>query len=238
MLTFARSVNPAFILISGAWYARAEQSFRFGIWFSANGLANIIGGISAYGLGHIHVDHLAPWKWFYLVVGALTILWAIAVYFLLPSSQGTARFFSEEEKVAAVEMVRDNNTGIHNRTFKVNQLKEAIFDWKSYYWFAFAFFGNLANSVATFGSLIISHFGYGPLPTTLLLMPVGGMEILVMIIGTYICGRFKNVRSIVIVACNIIALTGSIMVFTLPLDNKAGLLLGYYMVCQHIDAST
>jgi hypothetical protein len=61
-------------------------------------------------------------------------------------------------------------------------------------------------------------------------MPNGGFEILVMVIGTYICIRFKNIRSYTIIVCNIIALTGSIMVYVLPFSNKAGLLAGYYMV--------
>ena len=143
------SVNPAFILISSSFYPREAQTFRVGIWFSANGLANIIGGIMAYGLGHIHAGGLAPWKWIYLIIGAITIIWSVVVYFFLPASQGSARFLNEEEKVAAVEMVRGNNTGIHNETFKWSQLREALLDPKSYFFFWFAFFGNLANSIAT-----------------------------------------------------------------------------------------
>jgi ACS family allantoate permease-like MFS transporter len=149
-------------LISSAWYARDDQAFRVGIWFSANGIANIVGGISAYGLGHIHVGGLSSWKSMFLVTGIVTVLWSIIVFFFLPSSQGTAKFLTEEEQVAAVEMVRGNNTGIHNKKFKLKQLKEALLDPKSYFFFWFAFFGNLANSIATvstvyaFGSSCIS----------------------------------------------------------------------------------
>jgi len=159
----------------------------------------------------------------------VTVLWAVVTFFFLPRSHAEATFFTPEEKVAAVEMVRDNNTGIHNNTFKMDQFKEALLDPKSYFFFWFAFFGNLANSIATFGSLIISGFGFSSLETTLLGMPVGGFELVVMIVCTYIVSRFKNIRSISIVACNIIALTGSIMVYCLPLTNKAGVLAGYYM---------
>jgi ACS family allantoate permease-like MFS transporter len=85
----------------------------------------------------------------FLVTGIVTVLWSIIVFFFLPSSQGTAKFLTEEEQVAAVEMVRGNNTGIHNKKFKLKQLKEALLDPKSYFFFWFAFFGNLANSIAT-----------------------------------------------------------------------------------------
>ena len=61
-------------------------------------------------------------------------------------------------------------------------------------------------------------------------MPNGGFEIAVMIVVTYVCVKFKNIRCYCIIGCNVIALTGSIMVFVLPFSSKAGLLAGYYMV--------
>jgi ACS family allantoate permease-like MFS transporter len=51
----------------------------------------------------------------FLVTGIVTVLWSIVVFFFLPSSQGTAKFLTKEEPVAAVEMVCGNNTGIHNK---------------------------------------------------------------------------------------------------------------------------
>lgn len=110
----------------------------------------------AYGLGHIHAGGLAPWKWIYLIIAAITIIWSVVIYFFLPASQGSARFLNEEEKVAAVEMVRSNNTGIHNKTFKWSQFKEALLDPKSYFFFWFAFFGNLANSISTVSLTVAS----------------------------------------------------------------------------------
>jgi len=129
--------------------SREDQPLRVGIWFSANGIAQIVGGISSYGLGHIHVKGISSWKWMYLIIGACTVLWSLILIFTLPTSQATAKFLTEEEKVAAIEMVRDNNTGIHNKTFKPSQMKETFLDPKTYIFFWFAFFGNLANSVAT-----------------------------------------------------------------------------------------
>ena len=96
---------------------------------------------------------MSPWKWMFIVIAAATVFWSILLVFALPTSQATAKFLTEEEKVAAVEMVRDNNTGIHNRTFIPSQAKEALLDPKTYIFFWFAFFGNLPNSVSTVSSL-------------------------------------------------------------------------------------
>jgi len=112
-------------------------------------MAQIVGGILSYGLGHIHVDGLSSWKWLYLVIGAVTVFWSIFLIFALPTSHATAKFLTDDEKVVAVEMVRNNNTGIHNKTFQPSQMKEALLDPKTYIFFWFAFFGNLANSVST-----------------------------------------------------------------------------------------
>ena len=51
-----------------------------------------------------------------------------------------------------------------------------------------------------------------------------------MIVYTWICVQYKNIRSYCIIACNIIALGGSIMVYTVSLNNRAAVLAGYYMV--------
>ncbi|KAH6675067.1 MFS transporter [Halenospora varia] len=223
-------VVPSFILISSAWYARQDQPLRVGVWFSANGLAQIIGGLGSFGLGRIHVDGISPWKWLYLIIAALTIFWSLFLIWALPTSQATAQFLTDEEKVAAVEMVRDNNTGIHNRTFQKEQLKEALLDPKSYIFFWFAFFGNLPNSVSTFGSLVISNFGFTSLQTTLLGMPNGAFEIIVMVAVTWFCIRFQNIRCYCVVFVNVISLVGGIMLFSAPFSNKAALLVGYYLI--------
>jgi hypothetical protein len=71
----------------------------------------------------------------FIVIAAATAFWSIFLAWALPISQATARFLTDEEKVAAVEMARDNNTGIHNRTFIPSQMKEALLDPKTYIFF-------------------------------------------------------------------------------------------------------
>lgn len=136
------------MLISSAWYARQDQPLRMGIWFSFNGVALILGGILAYGLGHIHVG-IASWKWMFLVTGALSVIWSVVLWFLLPDHQGKAWFLNDAEKRAAVEMVRSNHTGIHNNKFCRKQLVEALTDVKTWTFFLMALVWNVPNSVAT-----------------------------------------------------------------------------------------
>lgn len=138
------------MLISTGWYARQDQPVRMGIWFSFNGLAQIVGGLLSYGLGHIHVDNIAPWKWMFIVTAALSILWSIVLFLMLPDSQLTAWFLKDDaEKHAAIEMIRENNTGIHSRKFKKEQLVEALMDPMTWLLFFTALVWNIPNSIAT-----------------------------------------------------------------------------------------
>jgi hypothetical protein len=61
-------------------------------------------------------------------------------------------------------------------------------------------------------------------------MPAGGYEFVYIFTLTYICARFVNARTHVIVLSCCISLLGGILVLALPYENKAGLLAGYYIV--------
>ncbi|KAL4898200.1 MFS general substrate transporter [Aspergillus ambiguus] len=223
-------VTPAFMLISTGWYARQDQPLRMGIWFSFNGIAQIVGGLLSYGLGHVHVNNIEPWKWMFIVTAALSIAWSIIIYFLLPDSQLTAWFLNDAEKYAAIEMVRDNNTGIHSKKFKKEQLIEAAADPMTWMLFLMALIWNIPNSIATFGNLLVKNFGYSTLQTTLLGMPAGALEFVLMLIITYICIKISNTRTYCMTVALILALVGSIMVYAAPYANKGALLAGYYLI--------
>ena len=120
-----------------------------GIWFCFNGVSIIIGGLLSYGIGRIHANNLAPWKWLFIVIGLISLIWSIVLFFCLPDSQITASFLTEDEKRDAIEMVRENNTGIHSKVFKGSQVKEALLDVKTWVFFWLAFLFNIPNSIAT-----------------------------------------------------------------------------------------
>jgi MFS transporter, ACS family, allantoate permease len=119
-----------------------------GFWFSFNGIAQIIGGLLSYGLGHIK-SSIAPWKWIFLITGAITFFWSIAIWFLLPNSQIDAWFLNDDEKRISVEMIRDNNTGIYNKTYKKEQFIEAMLDIKTWLFLLLGFLINIPNSVVS-----------------------------------------------------------------------------------------
>lgn len=67
----------------------------------------------------------------FLIFGIVTIVWGIIVFLLLPNSPMTSRF-THEEKVLAIERLRDNMTGIKNKNFKTPQFVETILDLRAH----------------------------------------------------------------------------------------------------------
>lgn len=107
-----------------------------------NVVAGFVGGIVAYGIGHvktieawkvrIHCSSVTNYAYLqqaiFLVFGALTVAWSAAIYFILPDTQANARFLSKEDRVKAVHRVQENMTGIKNSTWKSSQALEALLD--------------------------------------------------------------------------------------------------------------
>ncbi|KAK0285052.1 hypothetical protein LTR35_005253 [Friedmanniomyces endolithicus] len=127
-------VSPGWMLVVGGWYKKQEQALRMGIWYSMTGYVSIVSPLINYGLGHIH-GSLSPWRYMYLVAGAITILWAFVILLLMPPDPIRAKRFTEREKYIAVARMRENNSGVRNTHFKIEQLWETLRDLR--FWLCF-----------------------------------------------------------------------------------------------------
>lgn len=113
------------------WWTKKEQGQRTGIWFSFNGVGQIIGGLIAYGIAvgtREHGSSIEPWKIIFLATGLFTICLGFYFLYLIPDNQLNARWLSPEDRILAVERVRVNQQGIGNKHFKLYQFKEALLD--------------------------------------------------------------------------------------------------------------
>lgn len=229
---FEASTNIAWPLFTSQWYRREEQNVRTAQWISANGVAQIFGGAVAYGLVHgAKTNHyeIAPWKIIYIFTGVLTIVTGILFLVVIPDSQLNAWWLSREDRVLAVERVRDNQQGIGNKHFKWYQFKEALTDPITWAIVIMAFVNCIPNGGLTnFFSLIIQSLGYTTEQTLLLGCVSGAIEI-VVVLGWAYTSRFFNQRILVALPGVVIALIGSVMVVALPSSNRLGRLAGFYL---------
>ncbi|OJT05241.1 hypothetical protein TRAPUB_3979 [Trametes pubescens] len=79
---------------------------------------SILGGFVAYGVGHIENPQIALWKYIFLILGGISVIFAVGLWFLFPDSPVDARFFTPEEKILAVKRVAEAKLGVKNTQFK------------------------------------------------------------------------------------------------------------------------
>ncbi|THU89913.1 MFS general substrate transporter [Dendrothele bispora CBS 962.96] len=222
-------VMPGLGLMTPFWWKLHEQPIRQMTWYCFNGVAGIIGGFLAYGLGHATNSGVPNWALIFLTLGGFTSLWGLYVFFMLPDSPVSARFLSEREKAIAVKRVAENRTGIKNKTFKTYQVKQALLDPKTYLLFFASVAAQIPNGVTTnFSSIIINQMGFSEFQTVLLDIPGSVFQIVSLIVSGWIAGRFKNSRAIMMFIGNSTCIVAAACLTYGPKDDKWGRLVAFW----------
>lgn len=164
----------------------------------------------------------------FLVVGLVTCVAGILTFCFLPDNPFKSRL-THEEKVWAVERLRENQTGIENKTFKPSQVKDCFSDPQTLLLCLMTIAGSLPNGAASsYQATIIKNFGYDSKTTALLSIPSGGVGIVAILCSTYLAGRY-NQRGIQIISLYLSGIIGGCLLAFLPEGDKAGKLIGNYL---------
>ena len=198
---------------------------------SSSGFAQIIGGLSAYGIsGRSPSDTpLALWKVVFIVFGVIAIFAGLLVLVVVPDSQRNAWWLSRQERALAVERVRVNQQGIGNRKFKWYQLRETFTDPFVWLILFYSVAANVPNGGLTnYFSLIIQSFGYNARQSLLYSTPAGAV-IIVSVLGWGFLTRKTGNRILWAIFTLLICLVGAIMIVVIGKENPTGRLVGYYL---------
>ncbi|CAE6462461.1 unnamed protein product [Rhizoctonia solani] len=223
------SITAGFMITTSMFYTRSEQSLRVGYWFLMNGTAQIISGFLSFGVLHIETRGFAPWQWFFIITGAITLATAAAYFMWFPDSPATAWFLSPEERVMAIERIKVNQTGVENKVWKKDQFIEALMDYKTWLFALFSCLGTVPNSLTNQRSIIINSFGFTVLQTTLLACVDGVVEIITIYTGVLLASKWKDGRGYVAALYFVPNILGSVLINTLPWSNQIGLLFSLWI---------
>jgi len=223
------AITAGFMIVSSMFYTRKEQTLRVGYWFLMNGTAQIISGFISFGSLHIRTGGMEPWQWLMIITGILTLICALAYWFLFPDSPTNAWFLTMEERAKAVQRIKENQTGVENKHFKKEQMIEALTDHKTWLFALFSALDNIPNSLTNQRQIIVSSFGFKPLQTTLLGCVDGLVEICTIWSGVTIAARVKDGRAYVGAIYFLPTLLGVILINTLPWSDKVGLLFSQWL---------
>jgi MFS family permease len=226
---FEAACLPLFSVITSHWYRRAEQPMRVACWEGTNGAANMFAAALSFGLGQIN-GSLASWRILFLFAGLITVITAPVVYWALDNDIPSARFLTEHEKLQAIERLRANQTGTGSRNFTWSQAFEALIEPKTWLFIGMALCLNVTAAVTnTFGPIIVGGFGFDKGVTSLLNIPFGAVQLLVIFPASYLAHRFR-VKSVFLIAVMLPVLAGAVMLHQLSRDSTAPLLAAYYML--------
>ncbi|VUC31638.1 unnamed protein product [Clonostachys rosea] len=226
---FEAACLPLFSVITSQWYRRAEQPIRVAMWYGTNGFATMFAAAVSYGFGQIN-GSIASWRILFIFVGLITVLTAPVIFFVIDSDVPSARFLTEHEKLQALERLRANQTGTGSRKFKWKQAFEALYEPKSILFVGMALCLNVtANVTNTFGPIIIKGFGFEPEITSLLNIPFGAVQLLVILPASYMAHRFR-IKSPFLELVLLPVLAGALMLYFLNRSYIPPLLAAYYML--------
>ncbi|KAI9806537.1 MAG: hypothetical protein M1833_003724 [Piccolia ochrophora] len=226
---FEAAVAPSLILITGMWYKKNEQPPRVGLWYLGTGTGTVVGALASYGFQHYEGTAFKSWQIMFLLFGLITIIVGGLIVWILPDNPMKSRL-THEEKIWAIERLRENQTGIENKHFKPKQMLEAFRDPQTYFIIFITISSNVPNgAVSSYQATIIQGFGYSSKATALLSIPSGFVSIVSILGGCFVAGRYNQRCVNIVILLFFGGIIGGSMMAFLPEGNKSGKLIGNYL---------
>ncbi|CAK7227581.1 hypothetical protein SBRCBS47491_006619 [Sporothrix bragantina] len=228
------AVAPSFSILIGTFYKREEQALRQCFWFVGNALAGVCGGLISYGVAHI-TSGFAPWKILFLLFGGCTIVWGCVMLFFLPSAPATSSFLTEEEREVAVARLQTSTSVSVVHEYKLGQVREALLDPQTWLLVVYTFAINIPNGgLVSFGSLIVSGFGFSLYRTLILQIPVACSQVFWILLGAAITTFLKRSRLATMVFMVAFSVIGTVMMFAIDPVHKEARLAGFCLTVAYV----
>ena len=230
MGSFEAIIVPGISVLIAGWYRKEEQPPRNALVFAA--ASSVVNGFLSWLIGYIPDSApLARWQYLYLLVGSISMTWSIVALVFLPDSPMNAKFLSKEEKVFWIRRVSENKTGIVNKTWKWDQVREALLDPKTWIIFFFNIAINIPNGgLTTFSGIIISNLGFTAKKASLLSMPTGVMSTIASFTFSMIAAKWNNRRCLVTVFACCVPIIGTGILYGVARTAIPAQMVGLYLV--------
>ncbi|KAJ5369506.1 hypothetical protein N7509_014118 [Penicillium cosmopolitanum] len=227
---FEATIGPSLMLISSRYYTRSEQAPRFTFWYMGLGAAQILGGIISFAFQHVENAQLEGWRIMFIVLGLITSVVGALTFFFIPDTPIKAKWLSEEEKVALLEHVSSNQTGVWSTKINLKQIGEGLIDPQLWLITLTTILISVSSGVVTtYSATLIAGFGFSGPISALLNTPGGIVSIFFTLLVGYGIRKTSN-RWAWNVLCTIPGIIGGGLMSFLPKSNTAGVLIGIYLV--------
>lgn len=134
------------------------------------------------------------WAWIFILEGLLTVVAALASYWIIQDFPNTAKFLSEAERTVVIRRLQaDSQFSAAGEKFKMKYIKQSLLDWKT--WVGMMTFAGCAMPLYAFSLFlpsIINELGYKATRANLLTVPVYVFACIVTCIVGFFSDRWSR----------------------------------------------
>lgn len=217
---------------------RNERAASQPLWYASCMASPIPIGFISYGLLYAHssaVATMGTYRVLHILIGGVTLILAVVVWFAYPANPVQARFFTTEEKVWTVRRVQEtqHSTIEQKHTFKRHHALEALRDPITWFFCMALLLQQLANNLPYQQNLLFTQMGgITNLDSTLVTVAGSGYSVLWATFATGTLFIFPDTTALCILWSTLPSLVGSIVAVSLPLSNSIGVLAAICLASQ------
>lgn len=156
------------------------------------------------------------------------------MFLLLPNGPSTAWFLNSNERRLAVGRLQ-TSASKQVRVLKKSQIIECFMDPQVWLLFCYTFCINIGNGgLSSFGSLIVSGFGYSTTRTYVMQIPVACSQIFWILLGAIMTNYIKNSRIFIMFFFVVMSLIGAAMMFGISHSEPGKRLAGFCLTVAYV----
>ncbi|KAI1435368.1 major facilitator superfamily domain-containing protein [Xylaria sp. CBS 124048] len=213
------------------WYKRSEFGIRAAFFFSSAALAGSFGGLLAAAIQKLDGrGGLAGWRWIFVLEGLLTIVVALASFWMVHDFPADARFLSTEDRARVIHRLKMDQQASHENEWSIKYLYDGLKDWKM--WLGMVIYMGCDMPLYAFSLFlptIIQESGWGTsvVRTNLLSVPPYAAAALLTVIIGFVADRTRQ-RGLCNIVVSVIGIVGFILLIASndPAVKYAGTFLG------------
>ncbi|GKU20499.1 unnamed protein product [Fusarium langsethiae] len=211
---------PGLAIYLTMFYTKKEYALRIGYLFVSAAIAGSLGGLLAYGIGHMDgVAGLRGWRWIIIIEGIPTFILGIAVWFWLADDPDSAHYLTvaERELIDARMRRQVGHTKSSSQMHK-EDVYAGLKDWKIWLFCIGQFGGDtILYGYSTFLPTIIRGLGdWNNAQVQALTIPCYAMGAITYIVVAWFSDRTQR-RAVFTVALGLVCTVGyAILVSTAP----------------------
>ncbi|CAL1695329.1 unnamed protein product [Somion occarium] len=198
---------PGVVFYMSCWYKRAELGTRVAVFFSSATVAGAFSGLLAAAISNMDgIGGKPGWAWIFILEGLLTVVCAIASFWILQDFPDTAKFLNETERVWVVRRLQnDMKYSAGGESFKMKYVWQSLADWKTWVamgiymgfdgpLFAFSLFTpTIINQLSmTSEQMTDTRTGFQATAANLLSVPVYAWACLITVVIGFLGDRIGN----------------------------------------------